>query len=105
MKLLTAIKTKIQEIQNQIETKKLYEELENRINDLKNENIIRSINTIANYLVDDQLDRTGILYSPHDNYITTKAQSLFWEWRDEGIINEFENFNETTWSWIKEYAK
>jgi len=95
---------KIREFKNKIENEKLTQELANRKQELRQQNMINTLHTLANYLVADQLERTGILYSPSDKYIQTKVQQLFFEWKDEGIINEFEDFNDTTKTWIENYA-
>ena len=95
---------KIREFKNKIENEKLTQELANRKQELRQQNMINTLHTLANYLVADQLERTGILYSPADKYIQTKVQQLFFEWKDEGIINEFEDFNDTTKTWIENYA-
>ena len=100
MKLLTAIKNYFEKI----ETEKLYEELANRKHDLRRENIIKTLNTMANYLVSDMFCETGLLYRADDPYIKSEVQRLFWEWKREGIINEFDNFNDETWAWLQEYA-
>lgn len=94
---------KIREFKNHIENEKLTQELENRKQELRQQNMINTLHTLANYLVADQLERTGILYSPADKYIQAKVQQLFFEWKDEGIINEFEDFNDTTKVWIENY--
>lgn len=96
MKLLQMFKGYL----NKLENEKLTEELENRKNDLRAQNLINTIDTISNYLVKDMLKQTGILYSPKDSYIQTEAQRLFFEWKREGIIDEFEDFNDTTKTWI-----
>ena len=95
---------KIREFKNKIENEKLTQELANRKQELRQLNMINTLNTLANYLVADQLERTGILYSPADKYIQTKVQQLFFEWKDEGLINEFEDFSDTTKTWIENYA-
>ena len=84
--------------------KRLAQEFQNELNYRKNVNMHVTLAVMANYLVDDQLQRTGLLYNPHDKYIQTKVQRLFWEWKNEGIINEMEDFAETTKSWIMAYA-
>ena len=107
MNLLTTIKNKLSAIKNllvKIETSKLYEELDNRKDELRRENVVKTLNTMANYLVIDQLERTGILYRIDDKYIQTKAQHLFWEWKNEGIINEFDDFEDATKAWISVYS-
>lgn len=100
MRLLAAIKC----FKNKIENEKLTEELENRKNELRRENIERTLNTMTNYLIADMLDRTGMLYRFNDPFIQTEVQRLFWEWKREGIINEFDDFTDETKSWIALYA-
>lgn len=95
---------KIREFKTKLETKKIYEELENRRLDLMRENITRTLNTMTNYLIHNQLERTGILYRSDDAYIQTEVQRLFWEWKREGIIDEFDDFTDETKSWILAYT-
>ena len=97
--------TKIRELKNKFENKKLTKEFNNAIEFKKRQNMEMTLYVLTNYLVYDQLERTGILYRPEDNYIQTKVQRLFFEWKDEGIINEYETFNDYTWNWIKVYAE
>lgn len=106
MKLLTAIKNisnKIDEIKNKLENEKLTNELYDAIIEKRKINLKCTLHILTNYLIFDQLERTGILYRPDDSYIQTKVQSLFWEWKNEGLINEFEDFEDTTKSWISVY--
>lgn len=79
-------------------------EFQNELNFRKNVNMEVTLTVMTNYIIDDQLKRTGLLYSPYDKYIQTKVQKLFWEWKDEGIINDMEDFSETTKNWIMAYA-
>lgn len=99
MNLLTVLRN----YKTKIETKKLYQELANRKMELRHNNMLETLNIMSNYLVADQLERTGILYSPSDLYIQNEVQRLFFEWKREGIINEFETFNDETWNWIEAY--
>lgn len=96
--------TKIKEFREKIVAKNFSNRFYDELLERKIANMQNTMKTITNYLVQDQVERTGILYSPYDSFIQTEAQRLFWEWKDEGIINEFENFNEYTWNWIKVYA-
>ena len=98
--MLSAIKNFIERDKCRNLTDKFFDQLRER----KLANMEATLRTITNFLVDDHLKRTGILYSPYDSFIQTEAQRLFWEWKREGIINEFENFDEFTWNWIKVYA-
>ena len=50
------------------------------------------------------LESTGLLYSSDDAYIQIEVQKLFWEWKREGIIDEFEDFTDETKAWILVYA-
>lgn len=95
--------TKIRNFVDKTKCKNLTDEFFNEVRFRKSVNMQVTLEIISKYLVQDQLERTGILYSPHDEYIQTKAQSLFWEWKNEGIINEFEDLVETTKSWIIQY--
>lgn len=96
--------TMIRELKNKIECKNFTEQFFRELEERKSENMQITLNVLTNYLIADQLERTGILYSPYDGYIQTETQRLFWEWKREGIINEFENFNPETWTWIKAYS-
>lgn len=100
MNLLTPIKSFFENI----ETKKIYEELANRKNDLRRENMIKTLHTLTNYLIADMLESTGLLYRPDDEYIQQKVQKLFFEWKDEGIIDEFDDFTDETKNWILTYS-
>lgn len=84
--------------------KDLATEFQNELHFRKNVNMEVTLTVMTNYIIDDQLKRTGLLYSPYDKYIQTKVQKLFWEWKDEGIINDMEDFSETTKNWIMAYA-
>lgn len=95
---------RFREHQNKVENETLTNELYERINELRRINVEKTLNTMTNYLIFDQLQRTGILYRPNDNYIQVKVQHLFWEWKDEGIIDEFDDFTDTTKMWIKQFA-
>ena len=94
--LLTKIKNAIEKIKCKDLTTAFFNELNFR----KNVNMKTTLTLMADYLVKDQLERTGILYSPTDDYIQCQVQSLFWEWKKEGIINEFEELSEATKAWI-----
>ena len=96
--------TKIKEFINKKQNERLTEDFKNAIAFKRSVNIQVTMIVLSNYLVKDQLLRTGLLYDSNDNYIQTKAQSLFWEWKDEGLINEFDDFEDTTKSWIMAYA-
>lgn len=89
---------------NKNENEKLTQELENVIECKKAQNMEMTLYILTNYLVQDQLKNTGLLYRRTDRYIQTKVQQLYWEWKNEGLINEFEDFEDTTKSWIVEYA-
>lgn len=95
---------KVRDFKNKIECKNLTDKFFAELHFRKSVNIQVTLHTLANYLVADQLERTGILYSPYDKYIQTEAQRLFWEWKREGVINEFEDFNDTTKNWICKYV-
>ena len=96
--------SKIRELKEKMDCKNFSDRFYDELLERKIANMQNVMTTISNYLVKEQLAKTGLLYSPFDDYIRTKAQNLFWEWKNEGIINEFENFNEYTWNWIKVYA-
>ena len=98
--MFTKIKTFINKKQNE----RLTDDLLNAIAFKKAVNIRVTMTVLSNYLAQDQLLRTGLLYEPNDKYIQFKAQKLFWEWKNEGLINEFEDFEDTTKSWIMQYA-
>lgn len=95
---------KFNEEKNRKENVNLTEELNNVIEARKTQNVGATLSVLANYLVQEQLKETGLLYRASDNYIQTKVQQLFWEWKNEGLINEFEDFEDTTKSWIVAYA-
>ena len=94
---------KIREFKTRLETKKMYEDLNNAIELKRRQNMEIALHVLTNYLIVDQLERTGILYRPEDKYIQTKVQQLFWEWKHEGIIDEYEDFTDETKSWIFAY--
>ena len=96
--------TLIKDYFENLKCKDLASEFQNELNFRKSVNLHVTLAVMTNYLVDDQLKRTGLLYSPYDKYIQTKVQKLFWEWKDEGIINDMEDFTETTKNWIMAYA-
>lgn len=100
MKLLT----KIKEFKDKIQCKNFTDDFFDELRERRKVNLKVTLHVMAKYLVDDQLKRTGILYSPYDNYIQIQVQSLFWEWKQEGIINELEDFSNETKSWIMQYA-
>ena len=95
---------KIKEFLNKKQNERLTDDFKNAVNSIKAVNIAVTLTVLKNYLVQEQLARTGLLYSRDDNYIVFKARKLFWEWKKEGIINEFEDFEETTKSWIMAFA-
>lgn len=86
------------------DSKMLHQELKREIAYRRSINMIMTLDVIENYLIDDMLRITGLLYQKTDAYIKTKAQSLFWEWKNEGIINEFEDFSDETKTWIMAYS-
>lgn len=98
--MLTKIKNKINEKIDEIKCKNLTDEFYAEMRERKSVNMQTTLEAIANYLVREQERETGLLYSPYDKYIQHKTQELFWEWKDEGIINELEELNETTQAWI-----
>ena len=98
--MFTLIKNYIERKQNE----RLAEDFKQAVKMKRYENMLVTMEVLKNYLSKDMLVRTGLLYSPDDTYIETKAQHLFWEWKNEGIIDEFDDFNETTKSWIMAYA-
>lgn len=87
------------------DSKKIHQELNREIAYRRSINMIMTLDTIENYLIDDILTTTGLLYRKSDEYIKTQAQTLFWEWKKEGIINEFEDFSDETKQWIMAYSK
>jgi len=95
---------KIKEFLNKKQNERLTDDFKNAVNSIKTVNMEVTLTVLKNYLVQEQLARTGLLYSRDDNYIVSEAQNLFWEWKKEGIINEFEDFEETTKSWIMAFA-
>lgn len=98
MTLLTKIKNKIEEIK----CKNLTDEFFNELYERKSVNMQVTLEAIAQYLVREQEKETGLLYSPYDDFIQCQVQTLFWEWKKEGIINQLEELNETTQAWIFE---
>lgn len=95
---------KIKGFINKIRNEKLTDELMKEIKFRKQVNLIMTMETLKNYLIDEQLKKTGLLYSKYDEFIKIEAQRLFWEWKQEGIINEFDDFVDTTKNWIEVYA-
>lgn len=96
--------TKIKKFFAAQDSKKIYQELNREIAYRKSINIIMTLDVLENYLISDMLERTGLLYQKTDNFIKSAAQTLFWEWKKEGIINEFEDFSDETKTWIMAYA-
>ena len=96
--MFTAIKNKIESIK----CKNLTDEFFNELYKRKAINMQTTLEAIANYLVKEQEKETGLLYSPHDDFIVAETQHLFWEWKKEGIINQLEELNDITKSWIFE---
>lgn len=108
MKLLTAIKgftKKINQIKNKIENEKLTQEFDNELLNRKRHNIELTLFVLTNYVLIDMAQNTGLIYRRNDPFIVTEVQRLFWEWKKEGIINEFDDFEDTTKNWIMAYAK
>lgn len=95
---------KIKEFLNKKQNERLTDDFKNAVAFKRAVNMEVTMTVLSNYLICDQLIRTGLLYQPSDKYIKLKAQSLFWEWKNEGLINEFEDFEDTTKSWIMQYA-
>lgn len=93
---------KIREFKNKIECKNLTDEFYAELKERKSVNMLVTLSAIAKYLVQEQFKETGLLYSPQDDFIQYQSQKLFLEWKKEGIINEFEDLNETTKSWLFE---
>lgn len=86
------------------DSKKLWQELNHEIAYRRSINMIMTLDVIENYLIDDILKTTGLLYRKTDEYIKTRTQLLYWEWKREGIINEYEDFNDETKTWIMAYS-
>ena len=63
-----------------------------------------TLHILTNYLIFDMLESTGILYRPEDPFIQTKVQRMYFEWKNEGIIDEYDDFTDETKSWIIVYA-
>lgn len=103
--MFTKIKTKIKKFFEKLENSRLQEELTDRINEIKEVNLKCTFETLKNYLAEDMLQRTGLLYNPNDKYIQTRAQQIFWEWKREGIIDFLEDFVPATKAWIDVYAR
>lgn len=91
---------KIREFKEKIECKNLTDEFYAELKERKSVNMQVTLEAIAQYLVREQEKETGLLYSPYDDFIQCQVQSLFWEWKKEGIINQLEELNETTQAWI-----
>ena len=87
------------------DSKMLHQELNRELAYRRSINMIMTLDVKENYLINDMLERTGLLYRKTDNFIKSAAQTLFWEWKREGIINEFEDFTDETKSWIMAYSK
>ncbi|MBQ2391395.1 MAG: hypothetical protein II306_06460 [Clostridia bacterium] len=98
------MQNKVKEIFNRMENRRLTDDFNDAVRFKRSVNMEISLHILINYLIQDQLTRTGILYSGNDNYILAKAQHLFWEWKNEGIIDEFNDFNDATKNWITAYA-
>ena len=96
--------TKIKEFLNKKQNERLTVDFNNAVAFKRAVNMEVTMTVLSNYLICDQLLRTGLLYQPSDKYIKLKAQSLFLEWKNEGLINEFEDFEDTTKSLIMAYA-
>ena len=105
--LLTAGKfCKKREIQNITKASDdlIAEEFKKAVSAKKHCNMTRTLAVLTNYIIDDLLKTTGLLYSKHNNYVLDKVQHLFWEWKAENLINDFNDFSEATKSWIMVYA-
>lgn len=89
---------------NKLDDKRLANDLYNAIAYKKNVNMHVTLAILTNFIIDEQLKETGLLYRKDDDYILAKVQHLFWEWKNEGIINEFNDFEDTTKNWIMAYA-
>lgn len=80
------------------------EELQQTISFRKHLNMKRTLSALTNYVIEDLLKTTGLLYSKNDSFVQNKVQHLFWEWKAEKLINDFNDFNETTKNWIMVYV-
>jgi hypothetical protein len=98
--LITLIKKAL----NKLDDARLANDLYNAIAYKKNVNMHVTLAVLTNFIIDEQLKETGLLYRKDDDYILSKVQHLFWEWKNEGIINEFYDFEDTTKNWIMAYA-
>lgn len=94
----------IKKFLTKLEDERLANDLYNAIAFKKNVNMNVTLEILKNYVVQDQLKETGLLYRRDDDFILEKVQYLFWEWKNEGIINEFNDFEDTTKNWIMAYA-
>ena len=94
----------IKKAYNKLDDLRLKNDLYNAIAYKKNVNMHVTLAVLTNYVVDEQLKETGLLYCRDDDFIQEKVQYLFWEWKEEGIINEFNDFEDTTKNWILAYA-
>ena len=88
---------------SKLDDKTIAEDFKQAIRAKRKTNMRRTLAIIKNYLISEELRATGLLYSDKDDLILSKAQNLFWEWKKEKIINEFEDFEDATKNWIMAY--
>ena len=84
----------INEQKNKFENQMLTDELKHVI-------MQRTLGTLANYILKSELEETGLLLTKDD--LEYKTQKMFWEFKNEGIIDEWNNFNDVTREWILNY--
>lgn len=70
-------------------------------NELKHVCMQRTLSALANYVLKSELEETGLLLTQDD--LEFKTQKIFWEWKNEKLIDEYNMFNQTTSEWIYDY--
>ena len=90
---------------SQQDDKTIAEDLQKAITFKRNSNMQKTLATLTNYILSDELRTTGLLQKKNDTRILAKVQHIFWEWKNEGLINDFNDFEDATKSWIMAYAR
>lgn len=89
---------------SKLDDKSIAEDLKNAITSKRYANMRSTLSVLTNYIISEELRSTGLLHRKNDDFILSKVQHLYWEWKKEKLINDFEDFEDTTKSWIIAYA-
>lgn len=96
--MFTTVKKLYYKVKSRLTDRQLHKDLSQRALYFKRYNMYKTLYYLSKLVIDEELKEQNYIISP--DLLRSRVQYLFWEWKNEGLIDCLDRFSPETENWI-----